>query len=53
MTHELVRDILSKLNGNELDNHEKRSQLKWRSKEREAGGRLLKCENTKQETWNL
>ena len=25
----------------------------WRSKEREVGGRLLKCQNTKQETWNL
>ena len=30
------------------ENHEK-----WKSKEREAGGRLLKCENTKQKTWNL
>ena len=47
-----LRDILCKLNENELDNHEN-PKLKCRSKEREAGGRLLKCENTKQETWNL
>ena len=33
--------------------YSRNSQLKWRSKEREAGGRLLKCENTWQETWNL
>ena len=44
-----LRDILCKLNENELDNHENHNC----TKEREAGGRLLKCENTKQETWNL
>ena len=30
-----------------------KSRFKWKNKEREAGGRLLKCENTKQETWNF
>ena len=30
-----------------------RERVKVEEQEREAGGRLLKCENTKQETWNL